>query len=204
MEKTILKKSILISILSVIAIVFITSCDDSSTKPTVIEELIPFKIGNYWIYDVFSYDTLGNVTNQYEQIDKIVSDTIINNERVYMKIDYIEDQIEMSGALIKRADGIYIYFDQVGAFMVWKFPILKGENFDVMGRVWTVESTNYNYVTSIRNFSCYHYAIVSYNEKQSFYFQPGVGCVAIELFGTTQSGRNYIQQKFVLKEYKVN
>ncbi len=198
-----MKKSILIGILSVIAIIVITSCDGGGTDPTNNDEILPLKIGNYWKFDAVGYDTLGNILEQSTITFKVVSDTIINNEIVYI-MEIGESNIQKgTAAFIKRADGVYTY-EKHNTYLEVKYPVSIGEKFNAAKDTVIVESTNFNYVTTIGNFSCYQYTWSYSDRKESLYFKPSVGYVANEIFRRTVSGRYYLVSKMVLKEYKVN
>jgi hypothetical protein len=199
----ILTKSILAGILSIIALIVISSCGDNGTSPSVDGEIWPLKVGNYWKFDVFGYDTLGNVSGTGSATYSIVSDTMINNEKFYKMNVEIDDETEDPAWLTNRADGVYSYeLKQIE--IIIKYPATKGEKFDAKGGITTLENTNYNYETTIGNFSCYQYTILSSYHKDIVYFKPGVGHVAEEMFRNTESSRLYLAYKLVLKEYKVN
>ncbi len=198
-----MKKHILVGILSIIAILVISSCGDNGTNPSSNNEIWPLKVGNYWKFDVFGYDTLGNVSGSGLAIYSIVSDTMINNEKFYKMEVEIGDETVDPVWLTNRADGVYSYeLKQIE--IIIKYPATQGEIFVAKGGNTTLESTNYNYETTIENFSCYQYTILSSYSKDIVYFKPGVGHIAEEMFRNTESGRLYLAYKLVLKEYKVN
>ncbi len=198
-----MKKHILAGILSIIALIVISSCGDNVTNPTSNNEIWPLNFNNYWKFDVYDYDTLGNITSQSVTTYKIEAAMIINNESMYIMDINFSDAQKATGYLTKLVDGVYSHYG-TNIILSYKYPATIGEKFNTYEGIRTVESTNYNYITSIGNFSCYQYTKSSENSKESNYFKPGVGFVAYESYQSTVSGRLFLSHKIVLKEYKVN
>jgi len=198
-----MKKNILISIFSIISLLVISSCGDNGTNPSSNNEIWPLNFNNYWKFDVYDYDTLGNITSQSVITYKIEATMIINNETMYIMDINFSDAQKATGYFTKRVDGVYSHYG-TNIILSYKYPATLGEKFNSFEGIKTVESTNYKYNTSIGSFSCYQYTKSSDNSMESQYFKPGVGFVAYESYKSTVSGRLFLSKKSVLKEYKVN
>jgi hypothetical protein len=69
------------------ALLLLVRCNDESSEPAVktIENYLPLAVGNYWIYENYQVDTLGNET-KLSEIDSVIitKDTVINNEKYFV------------------------------------------------------------------------------------------------------------------------
>ncbi len=77
-----MKKTTYLFLSALAMLVFSCNCndDDAATNPTPATEYLPLNIGNYWVYQWYIIDTLGNETIYGNTLDSIYisGDTVIN------------------------------------------------------------------------------------------------------------------------------
>lgn len=106
----------------VIVIAFITSCQKDDYQEELRINYTPLEIGNYWIYENYIVDSIGNET-ETSTIDSVVitRDTIINN----MKYFVLEGT---NYPFIRERQIINILKDSLGYLVNSKGRILFAEN----------------------------------------------------------------------------
>jgi hypothetical protein len=182
-----LKKLFIIISLSLLTIF---SCKEQSTEPVdQVIELLPLKIGNYWIYRVGIKDSYNDTILTFKDTLSVIKQSgrgFLLNSRLQI--------ILQNGYYKNGADGLYM-----NDTLQFKYPGAAGENcgliglgniFDINGNnpVGIISRTNfqYSYVNASDTISfndCYYYFLTSFYPspeiKKNGYtiFKPGVGMV---------------------------
>lgn len=80
-----MKKSIYFAVITLV-LLFVSACQTDNNPPKVIYPVyLPMSVGNYWIYQHYKIDSLGNetATNLFDSL-VITKDTFINGNRYYV------------------------------------------------------------------------------------------------------------------------
>ena len=67
------QKSTLITIFLVLLLVIFSCSKNEPTQPSEHGELIPLKVGNYWVYRIYIFDNNDNIINEYLDTLKVTS-----------------------------------------------------------------------------------------------------------------------------------
>jgi hypothetical protein len=173
-----------------IFILFLSACTEETIQPvnqTV--ELLPLKIGNYWIYRVGIKDSYNDTILTFKDTLRVIEQSgrgFLLNSRLQI--------ILQNGYYKNGEDGLYM-----NDTLQFKYPGVAGENcgliglgnvFDINGNnpVGIISRTNfqYSYVNAsdtIKLYDCYYYFLTSFyptaDIKKSGYtiFKPGIGMV---------------------------
>jgi hypothetical protein len=92
---------------------------------------MPLAVENMWIYDNYSYDTLGNKSSPFFDTTMIVSSHVINGETRYTN--------QYGADWINRNDSLLTYY-LGGYYLHAKYPMQIGEAMNVEEFVITTES----------------------------------------------------------------
>jgi hypothetical protein len=173
-----------------IFILFLSACTEETIQPgdqTV--ELLPLKVGNYWIYRVGIKDSYNDTILTFKDTLRVIEQSgrgFLLNSRLQI--------ILQNGYYKNGADGLYM-----NDTLQFKYPGVAGENcgliglgniFDINGNnpIGIISRTNfqYSYVNAsdtIKFNDCYYYFLTSFypsaDIKKSGYtiFKPGIGMV---------------------------
>ena len=92
--------------------------------------LVPFKVGNKWIFQFYYYDTSGAVITTFLDSFAIVKDTVIGKERWYKIPGFKPADIDHLDWYTNRPDGIWVrrrYYDSSITYLTFKFPTIAGD-----------------------------------------------------------------------------
>jgi hypothetical protein len=148
------------------------------------KEIWPLALGNTWTYDVFIYDSTGNVRQSASGSISVVRESVINNSKWY--------QISTSDWWFANRDsGLYLRID-TDTCLYFKYPgNVKDSSYVIpYGSYSTIFSTDTSITTKSGKYSCY-----AYNVNRGFftrYFSVGVGIIKEEQYLLTNSGRRYM------------
>jgi hypothetical protein len=201
-----MKNSLYIVCVFILIIVF-TSCNDNSSNPNSnSSEIYPLKIGNYWKYHSKLFYPSGEIYEQDTMLAKVVSDTIINNEKMFSMLTVVNEYTAQLFYL-NKSDGLYIYnFSNNNKLMLaYKYPGTKGEKyyFELSDEDMIIEETDISYTTPAGTFKCYKYTLIDNEiyDKFVYYLAPGVGLIATEIYDHYQNGIYQLHMKDELIEY---
>lgn len=123
-----------------IVLSLLVSCNDEPSNPVfkTVENYLPLTVGNYWIYENYSVDTLGNETD-LSIIDSVIitRDTVINNETYfvfegthyphYINWDIISIVRDSSGCIINEKGVILFAVDNFNDILYSRIEIFNGD-----------------------------------------------------------------------------
>jgi len=199
-----MKATILIIMISLFFCFF---CSEHSTEGnSSANNLIPFKVGNYWEYKTILYDTLGNIRDIHYGTSRIIKDTVIFNLHFYK---YDNSTIHF----ITKEDGIWIYKisytgDEEHSLYL-KYPCKTGDTYRfTLGRPpceVSVLSTKQQVQVEAGTFSCivYHFKLDSMEAYNNYYYAPGVGEVKGEVFDGRVTSTTYKSSESQLIRYQL-
>ena len=180
-------------------------------EPDVIptEETIPLQVGNEWVYEVYDYDTLGNVLSTTASRTAVLRDTIINNSTWFILNDR---------SIVQNSSDGYVYYNRAGnqAVMLYQSSrhggigyMYKYPNYDL----WVLTTRTYelapiqNHAT---NLSGYTFEIkrehlqpatsTKFTFRQKDYVSPEVGMVRSDRYFVDSEK---IMRRYELKSYRV-
>ncbi|MBI1804645.1 MAG: hypothetical protein HY033_08725 [Ignavibacteriae bacterium] len=167
--------------------------------------LVPFKVGNKWIFRFYAYDTLGNVETTFSDSFVVMRDTVIGKERWYKIPGFKPMDIDYLDWYTNRSDGIWVrrkYYDSSITYLTFKFPTVKDDYWGNQIQDSTrVLSTSEVVSTPSGTYTCIryedHYEFSQLGDVQ-YYFAPHKGWVQLDLFTQTSSGRLYVIDRRVL------
>ncbi|MGA2296468.1 MAG: hypothetical protein ABSG15_02855 [FCB group bacterium] len=180
-----LKKTILSLIILVIIVFAGCNKTDSPVSPTQSDVLIPLKVGNTWIYQGGSKDSVSTDTL------KVIRDTIINGVTWYFF------NSDSSDVVTNLNDGFYDMFigsySYMGSGLSFKYPAKVGDtcsssnNNSTQNGIRTVLSVNESITVKAGTFKCYKfqsYGVVTdttYNfsiyTKDTVWICPNIGMI---------------------------
>jgi hypothetical protein len=191
--------------------------NDNPIGPDNENAIMPLNLGNQWTFQMTSLDSLGNVTQRYDNgrmVDNVTigslivsRDTMIQNERWY----FFGPSSTASTLLTNRSDGLWMMtLGQVswapGLFA--KYPAHLNETW-LGPDSSTIKLTAGNITLTVPQgtFTCLQYSHLSkYNGDVTYtmYFSPGVGFVKEEQFAKTRGGRTFVQMRMELTGLTLN
>jgi hypothetical protein len=195
----------------IVATLLIQSCNENSTEPKNNNlEIIPLKVGNYWIAVHTEYSPQGYV-NEVDTVGMyIVKDSIWNGETIY-RMSQSPDTISYDAPFfLIRSDGVYHLFlnDEERLYLYIKYPAQEGDSFLFWGDTLWVDKVNISYSTKAGTFNCIRYKTENIDDEmiiRSFhYFSPGIGAIAAEYYYQDENIDLYLESKMELIEYKIN
>ena len=168
--------------ISIILLVFIVGCKDSSTESSQNNQLLPLHIGNYWAYRFTSYDSSGNQNDLGILLSEMVMrDTIINGNK--WSIVNMTSLFNIETPYINKSDGLH-YHSNGTDYLSYKYPANIG---DVFGDSIFVSGINQKVSSKVGNVNCIVYKKIWYDQTilwitTTTYFAPGVGKVKVEYY----------------------
>lgn len=173
-----------------IAMTAITGCGDSSptdnNNPGGSEKLIPFAVGNKWLYQTVVHDSAGRQTQSRLDSNVIKRDTMIQGERWFFFND--DDKTPVTN----RTDGIYLWDRQNhNARPFLKQPGIVGSSFEIGSQRFVLTSTSAGVNVPAGFYSCYQLRLTDQNNPNlvgTISLAPGVGPVKIETINTKPDG----------------
>ena len=113
-----MKKVTLLTInLVIMAAIF--CCSKNPTQSTKHEELIPMKVGNYWIYKIYISDLYHNVINEYLDTLKV---TGVSSDDKMFQITSSKQEVLPNGFYKNGSDGFYSENS-----LLFKYPAKVGQ-----------------------------------------------------------------------------
>lgn len=166
------------------------SCEKQTTEPNInTTELLPLKIGNYWIYQVGIKDSYNDTILTFRDTLRIIEQT----DRGFLLRSRLQI-ILLNGYYKNGVDGLYM-----NDILQFKYPGIAGENCGQigLGNIYDINGLNpagiisrtdfrYSYISSgdtINLSDCYYYFLSSFYSNQDIkttgytVFKPGVGMV---------------------------
>lgn len=167
--------------------------------------LVPFKVGNKWIFRFYAYDTLGNVETTFLDSFSVRRDTVIGKERWYKIPGFKPADLDTYDWYTNRSDGIWVqrkYYDSSITYLTFKFPTVTGESWgNLIHDSTRTISTDEVVQTPSGVDTCFkyedHYQFSQLGDVH-YYIAPYKGWVQLELFTQSNSGRLYVVNRFVL------
>ncbi len=178
------------ALVSTFILLFI-SCNEQTTEPidqTV--ELLPLKIGNYWIYRVGVKDSYNDTTLSFQDTLRVIDET----DRGFLLQSRLQI-ILLNGYYKNGTGGLYM-----NDTLQFKYPGVIGEECGLMGlgNVFDINGNNpegiisrtdfnYSFVTSTDTIifsDCYYYFLLAFYPTDEIkktgltIFKPGIGLVA--------------------------
>lgn len=170
----------------VLLMMIIQSCADVNT-PTVNEtsnEIIPLAVGNTWNYHTTLYDTTGNVFMDFNNSNKIVGDTTIQNINWFY---YDKNALYFS----IFQDGFHIYdpykTDSLRDQLNFKYPCSVGDKYSY----YEVVKIDTQITVPAGTFSCIMYSLRMQTSMDfafiDFFIKPGVGNIKTIEYSYTEN-----------------
>lgn len=181
------------------------SISDNSTG------LVPFKVGNKWIFRFYYYDTSGSIITTFVDSFAVKRDTVIGEERWYSIRGFKPADVDYLDWYTNRSDGIWVLrkvtrsnppIDTAFAYLMFKYPTVQGEYWgSPLGDSTRVLSMNEIIETPSGIDTCIkyedHFEFSQLGDMQ-YYFAQRKGWVVFEEFTQTNSGRLYVVARDVL------
>ena len=196
-------------ILIIAAAAFMNSCKQPTEVNAEPDVIIPLKIGNLWVEKITIYDSLGNTMSTMIDTQKVINDTVIGNEKWY---SYGTKYILFTN----KPDGYYMryinaYDTSYSITILWKYPAMVNESYNVQTGNFVVKSLNDNVTVPAGNFNCLQYRFFYGSQPvrpntgyEQDWFSPGLGPVRTLGNYVTQSGKDYVYYSAELISYKLN
>jgi hypothetical protein len=189
--------------------IILTNCNDTTDPSSSKHEIMPLKLGNYWVNKLTIYDRNGNLQKTSISTAKITFDSVWNGEKIYRMGNDENPSNNGSGFYLNRIDGLYLWDipnHAVKPELYWKYPANEGDKFISLGDSTLVERANIEYKVPAGPFKCYKYSSVQiYHDKTlddtttyNFYYSPGIGMIALETYNKKTNTPNYLQYKVEL------
>lgn len=132
--KRLTHQSFVVTLISILSLGLL-DCNDNSTEPPSGTSFYPLSVGNKWIYDSWSYDTLSVLINQWQFTDSIPKYVINDNQLIfeirsplffYHNEEYFFQQ-KKDGIhfLVTSVSGQHIYND----YLWFKYPCFNNDFF---------------------------------------------------------------------------
>ena len=178
---------------------FFETCkkDDNPISSGASVDLLPFKIGNQWAFEVTTFDSTGKIQFTAADTIAVLSDTVIQGAQWF---------ITNNGIYRSASDGVWVWRGL--PLYVYKYPVATGDTFHTTSATVKVISTNEQLTVPKGTLTCYHYqqTNTAYGGYQSNdYLCPGVGFVSLEEGRTTVGGsRWYVGYRMQLKSYTLH
>lgn len=197
-------KKIVFSVLVTVSLLFsLSQCSDDASNPSETKDLEPLAVGNYWIYKINYYDSLGNVEKTDVDTTNITSINNYGSETYYLVDDI--------AFLINKSNGLYSYGliqDTLKLYSFYKYPGNNGEQWVMDGDTVKIENNNYDVTVPKGNFNCYRYFCANssgnINVNAYIVFCPGIGIVEEELYFSYKGGKMNLSSKRELIDFKLN
>jgi hypothetical protein len=197
-------------------ILILTNCENNSSNTTNDTlQIVPLKIGNFWIYNGTTFDTNGNVNESKIYITKVESDSMWNGEKIFSLSDSVYNY-KSSYYAFNRKDGYYYLLrfmdslereDTLEPLLIVKYPGKEGDSFKSGMTPYKIKNTDINYTTLIGTFKCYKYINTSDdgNERDTSYdyYSQGIGRIGYENFRHFTGGKKYLALKLELVGYSL-
>jgi len=201
-------KNIFITLISIILLSI--GCEKDKSNPVSNEGthnsivIIPLNLGNQWLVQRTSFDSLGTISDSDTILCKVEYDTTFLNEKWY-KTSW--------GFINNKADGVWHYYGSSSnvqgieySTLTWAYPATANYKYKPLyaNSIITVISVDEEYTTPTETFKCYHYQLIYDNTngyQQDYYFCPGVGIVKWEDGIKSSTGKWYTCIKYELLSY---
>jgi hypothetical protein len=167
-----------------------TEASNSRDSLASSKEIWPMAVGNKWTYDIFSYDTSGNVTGTSSGLIYVIRDSIINN-CIWYKLSPSYNWYTNSDSGLYRRDG-------TNTCLYYKYPGMINDSYyaEPYGNTAYIISTDTSITTKAGKYSCYAY---SFNRGFVVeYCSVGIGLIKSELYFSTNTGKRYLFMALVL------
>lgn len=170
-----------------------------------IQQIWPLKIGNYWVFHITNFDSLGNTVS-------IVKDSMLVVEKVqllcnltgYKMIEYRNDKYYGFTKAYNNLEGFWL--EGGGVCLMYSYPNDTGKSIDNCYPEQFVISKNATITVSVGIFTCYHYSVESFYYgyfKQNAWLCPNIGLIKKEQYAKTKGGNAYLTFKQELISYHV-
>lgn len=161
-------KSVILSLSLGLFVLFGCTSDNPTGASVPSGVIMPLAIGNQWIQRYVLYSD-----TQHETRDtiKVLSDTLINNQRWYLVSD------GPYGVLMaNQSDGLWIRSGGI-SWLVWKYPANPGDVYHRPADSVRVASTSRTITVTAGTYRCYEYRI---NHNPPIFIAPNVGMVRLD------------------------
>ncbi|GAB3538887.1 hypothetical protein GCM10027443_34670 [Pontibacter brevis] len=190
-------------ILSSLLFFSLASCErDNDILP--VEEVVPLRVGNEWVYEVKDYDTNGNLITTSSLKNRVQKDTIIQNSTWYILSD---------GQIVRNSHEGYVYYNKTAREAVTIYQrhnyggigyMYKYHDYDLL--VMTTRSLQQDTVTAAsEKYASYVFRIenqyksqfdgATHTIKQEDYVAPGIGLV--------RADKHYVNSEKVMQRYEL-
>ena len=203
---------LLVIIITLTSILGFNSCKkgDSPTGPTESTFLMPLKVGNKWMYQMKTIDSLKNEKTKMDSI-YIWGDTLLNGDTWYF--------ILHSDPWLNRDDGLYsMGMDSSGKpipILSIKYPVNIGDKWTTGPEEekmnFTLLSKGESVTVTAGTFSCYNYQTesvykdpngsYSYYTKSFYWICPGKGIIKVEQWYRHNNGVLFLEHSEELLSY---
>ena len=157
--------------------------DDSGVSSTEGDEIVPLKIGNQWVYENISYDTLGQLITTVLDTVTIAKDTTMSGEQWFRLVGSVGYSFDVTN----RANGYNYFFN--GAILQYKYPVALNERYQTFvatpNDTMVVSSLNALTSTPLGTFTAYkydRYVPGRASIRQTSWVMPNQGIIKEELY----------------------
>jgi hypothetical protein len=200
-----------------VSFLLLISCKEQSTEPVnQIIELLPLKMGNYWIYNVGIKDSYNGSILSYKDTLRIIGQT----EKGFLLYSRLQI-ILLNGYYKNGPEGLYM-----NDTLQFKYPGNPGEHCGLIGLgnisdingnkpIGIISRTDFNYTfgtppDTIKLNNCYYYFLNAFyttdEVKKTGYtiFKPGIGMVLRDWADINEVSNEFYNPFASLIEYHLN
>jgi hypothetical protein len=152
--------------------------------PAAVGGILPLKIGNNWIYELYGMDTTSNRMRVFK-IDtfSVIGDTLINDSLWYV-LDGLGEDSTMARNI---ENGLWFLRKGRPPFLFAKYPAVLGDKYNTVSEAvelsTEVISTGARINVPAGPFTCFKYQQIvdPPHAINNFYFAPGVGLIKMDI-----------------------
>ncbi|MFH1700704.1 MAG: hypothetical protein ABIE07_08975 [Candidatus Zixiibacteriota bacterium] len=164
-----------------------TDTEEVTAPPLAGVDLMPLKIGNSWVYELSTMDTLtGELSVSKIDTFRVERDTVLDGETFY----FISGMGPRGTLATNREDGFWIMGPMGQPIMLAKFPGLDGDDFSMTLGPTVIsnrlDKAGLEIEVPAGKFYSYKYSQVMGPMRRTTYnyFAPGLGLVKMETLGS--------------------
>ena len=190
-------KKITVFLILVLIIIKCAKENNPLESPNNPKELMPLQIGNYWIYEISDYDSVGRLI-------ELSSDTLMITASInYNGLKYYLYNGNTYSGFCNKHDGYYeLSLSSYDERLNWKYPAIVGEQ-GLDGQV--VSTTTSKQVPSGNYINCYQYNNYRSNGilDEEWIVKPGLGIIYRTDYNTKSDGSLYLSLEVKLKLFSL-
>lgn len=163
--------------LCLFAILFASCSNSTDNSSQTHDDLMPLKVGNYWIYENKDY----SLKNQDSLVSQFLDTTLVEASlQVDSKTIF---KLKNDFYYCSQSDGMWVYFINGNVVMekslMFKFPSKVGEivNFNPINLQVKTISTNESVKIDLGSYVCYKYHLTNAYNNSFVYYAPNIGLI---------------------------